>query len=329
MKTTNLSIIKYLALGLTITLALVYLFVMRATVVSAQQGVITVDNPTAQVPTLSIRHNNTVLEIIATDNNLDESSWQNAGPFVNEQDCDSDGLVYNRPGASSRFLTLTEADNGQWYCFKVGDRDNNTGYAKYQVVGVEVEEIVEEEEVEELSATVTQEGSVLILQTNIDPSSRQVVLLEVGETCIERSFNRQGRRVFDAGRVTGLSWRDNGKRYCFKVSADGSDYIYIIGEVSGIAAPTPRPNEVVNDSSDDQDEDEDSTDSDEDDDEDDEDGDEVAKTDDDEDGDDGDDNLRFVGIGVVVLGILAIIAVVVLSKRQSDQRIEEDGEDDF
>ena len=96
----------------------------------------TPDNP----PVLAIQHNNTALSVTATDDNLNSDSWQNAGPFAAEPNCESGDLTYSPAGSDQHSLTLTTADNDQWYCFKVSDTGNNIGYMKYQVTGVVVEE---------------------------------------------------------------------------------------------------------------------------------------------------------------------------------------------
>lgn len=94
------------------------------------------DNP----PVLAINQSNTVLSATATDDNLDPNSWQNAGPFATDPVCDSEDLTYNSAGSNQYSLTLTTADNDQWYCFKVSDTANNTDSLKYQVAGVIIEE---------------------------------------------------------------------------------------------------------------------------------------------------------------------------------------------
>ncbi len=96
-----------------------------------------VDNP----PVLRLDHRNTVMTATARDDNLNPDSWQNAGPFVADPDCESGDLTYNPAGSDQYSLPLTAADNDQWYCFKVSDTGNNTGYVKYQVKGVFIEEV--------------------------------------------------------------------------------------------------------------------------------------------------------------------------------------------
>ncbi len=96
-----------------------------------------VDNP----PVLRLDHRNTIMTATARDDNLNPDSWQNAGPFVADPDCKSEDLTYSPAGSDQYSLPLTPADNDQWYCFKVSDTGNNTGYVKYQVKGVFIEEV--------------------------------------------------------------------------------------------------------------------------------------------------------------------------------------------
>ena len=96
----------------------------------------TPDNP----PVLRVSHNNTTLSVTATDDNLNLDSWQNAGPLAADPNCEAEDLTYNPAGSDQHSLTLTTADNGQWYCFKVSDTGSNTSYIKHQVTGVVIEE---------------------------------------------------------------------------------------------------------------------------------------------------------------------------------------------
>ena len=144
-----------------------------------------VDNP----PVLRLEHRNTVMTATARDDNLNLDSWQNAGPFAADPDCESEDLTYSPAGSDQHSLTLTPADNNQWYCFKVSDTGNNTGYVKYQVKGVFIEEAPvpqqqsrnieqqQEEQDDKSDNQKDQEDDPVLLQT--DPSlSNQVPQLD-------------------------------------------------------------------------------------------------------------------------------------------------------
>ncbi|MYB40021.1 hypothetical protein F4X86_01845 [Candidatus Saccharibacteria bacterium] len=332
MRTAIRPVSKYVIIAAALLAAALYL----APAVSAQQGVVTPDNPETRAPVLSIVQNNTALSVLASDDNLDSNTWQAAGPFAQEPTCDSDGLVYGPADPHARFLTLTPADNGKWYCFKVADTDGNYGYAKFEVLGVTVEEEVVEEEAEEmpepeiasepLALSVSQSGNSLLTVVNRENYAGEIQVTIVSGTtdCVARSFDRSPRSVFSGRQVSGLSWRDNGKWYCFRTAEDGS-YAYGLIQVSGLPVPAgvdaapaeqPAPEEGEEEA-------------------------EEAETETAEDeqeeegagsaeGDDGEEDnaLRLVGIIVAVVGIVAIMAVILFSRRQSEQNIE-DSDDDF
>ena len=145
MQATRLFIIfcRYLALGLGALLALSAALGLATQVAAQSEGIIEIDISPDIAPVLSIVHNNTLLEITATDNNLKDDSWQNAGPLDYDPDCEYDNLDYSLSSTTARRLTLTESDNGKWYCFKVTDEDDNVGYAEYKVTGVITVEVVQ------------------------------------------------------------------------------------------------------------------------------------------------------------------------------------------
>ena len=334
MRTAVRPISKYVIIAAALLAAALYL----APITKAQQGVVTPDNPETRPPVLSIVQNNTALSVLASDDNLDSSTWHAAGPFSQEPTCDSDGLVYGPASPNARFLTLTPADNGKWYCFKVADTDDNYGYAKFEVLGVTVEEEPVEEEAEEmaepevesepLALSVSQSGSSLLTVVNREnyAGEIQVTIVASSSDCAAGSFDSSPRSVFSGRQVSGLSWRDNGKHYCFRMADEGGDYVYAQIEVSGLPVPagvsTPAPEQRPADEADEEtgeaeeaeqpaegerEEDEAGT---------------SADT------DDEDNTLRLVGIVVAVVGIVAIMAVILLSRRQADQTLE-DSDDDF
>ena len=350
MKSIKLSINKYALLALSIALSVLY-FILYAAPVSAQQGVVTPDNTTLISPSLSVVQNNQNLEVIANDNNLNPDSWQRSGPFSSEPDCGEDGTVYNQASSGNRFLVLSENDNNLWYCFKVADYDYNIGYAKFQILGVKImEEIAEdpvetmnEDPMEPLMIEATQSGSSIIATPNRDLEGDikwEVLIVDNAVDCHVGIFRSQSRRVLSGNRVGDLSWRDNGRHYCFRVSENEGSYVYASIEVFGLPVPPGVKQDADDDDNqtggqeeqgnedgadDDQDSDDSSSDDKDDEDEDDEDEDDEDTAGDEDGKDEG--GLRIVGIVVVVVGILAIIAVFVFSKRQPDQNEDDDGED--
>lgn len=321
---------------------LVY-FVLYAVSTHAQQGVIDIDTSPDEAPVISFIQSGTNLTASAVDNNLNAASWQNTDPSATELDCKSDSVVYNSASATSNMITLTEANNSQWYCFKVIDFDDNYGYGSYQVKTVTVpvvEETTEEETTEEttteeeaeLMITVAQADDVLTATANRDLQDPkwQVVIAANEAACNQTAFATIRR--FTTNKVTDLSWTDNNKYYCFRLAEADDNYVYASIQVSGLIAPAPQtttppatPPVSDNQTDDEENETDDdnqaekiaeqSNDS-------------VAKSEDDDnkddDKDDSNNDLRIIGIIITGAGAIALFAIFFLSKRQSDQTDDED-----
>lgn len=309
--------------------------IMASSLASAQQGVVTADNPETRPPVLAVVQDNTALSVVASDDNLDSSTWQAAGPFSQEPICDSDGLVYGAANPNVRFLTLTPADNGKWYCFKVADTDNNYGYAKFEVLGVMVEELKVEEETDPetlapLTLIASQSGSSITLATNRSAYTGEIQALLVGSSsdCHFQSFERYSRSVIVARQVSGLSWRDNGKWYCFRAADTNGSYAYAAIGVAGLPVPAGVSDNQTSGSAEEEASVETEEDASVEAEVESEDEGQVAAENENEDGDENDEVLRLVGIIVAVVGIIAIIVVIFFSKRQSTPELEGD-DDDF
>ena len=341
MKTVFLSISRYLALLTGVLLALLVASLGSTPATAQEKGVIRVDSSPEIAPVLSFIRNNTQLEVNADDNNLLSGSWQRAGPLVSEPDCRNDPLDYGSKSAARRYLTLTEEDNDQWYCFKVGDEDGNAGYAKYQVFGVDVEENSQPNAPQAVTAP-------RVLVERVDNSIRassseelldadwRALMVEGSADCNTDAFVRAPEwRVASSHRINGLTWRDNGSWYCFRVSDSGLSPGYGAIKVDGlpapadanppvsetttdkVAAPATNASAATNTQEDaaqaaapegadtEEDEDQASTQSSADEDE---------QQDDDQ--DDGDNNnLRLVGVAIVAAGVMALIGILVFSKK--------------
>ena len=333
---------KHLFLGLGILLALLSVFLLSGSV-AAQEGVIEIDTSPDIVPVLSVIHNNTLLQVVADDNNLKASSWQNAGPLTYEPDCEFDNLDYGSASATNAQIVLTESNNGSWYCFKVADADDNVGYAKYRVMDVVI--VIEEPEpvtttpIEEPadmpepvaapSVSVEQIDNVLQASTSVElvNPAWQVLIVTNTVDCSFEAFERaHSAQIGQSSRVSGLAGSDNGKFYCFRVSDSSLSHGYGLIQVAGLAVATPAPQSPPVVASGNQD----SADSDNQDDEPAVDDDDTQKDGDDDaaagnkDGDDEDINLRWIGGGIVVVGVLALIGVLVFTKKQPASVDDED-----
>ncbi len=335
MQVARLLIHKHLFLGLGVLLALLSVFLLSGSV-AAQEGVIEVDTSPDIVPILSVIHNNTSLQVVADDNNLNANSWQNAGPLTYEPDCEFDNLDYGSISAANAQVVLTESNNGSWYCFKVADADDNVGYAKYRVMDVVI--VIEEpvtttppEEPEDMpepvaapSVSVEQMDDVLQAVTGVelvDPAWQVLIVANTAD-CSSETFERaHSAQIGHSSRVSGLAGNDNGKFYCFRVSDSGLSHGYGLIQVGGlaVAAPAPQSTPVVpsgNQGSDDSGVDNQDDDQEMDDDDTQKDDDDAAGNKDDD--DDEDLNLRWIGGGIIAVGVLALIGVLVFSKKQPD-----------
>ena len=333
---------KHLFLTLGILLALLSVFLLSGSV-AAQEGVIEIDTSPDIVPVLSVIHNNTLLQVVADDNNLNARSWQNAGPLTYEPDCEFDNLDYGSASATNAQIVLTESNNGSWYCFKVADADDNVGYAKYRVMDVVI--VIEEpvtttpleepadmpEPVAAPSVSVEQMDNVLQASTSVElvNPAWQVLIVTNTTDCSSAAFERaHSAQIGQSSRVSGLAGNDNGKLYCFRVSDSGLSHGYGLIQVAGLAVAAPAPQSPPVAASDNQDSDDPDADNQDDDKE--MDDDDTQKDDDDDDaagnkdGDDEDINLRWIGGGIVVVGVLALIGVLVFTKKQPDSVDDED-----
>ena len=357
MQVARLFINKYLFLSLGMILALLSVFLLFSSA-AAQEGVIEIDTSPDMIPVLSVIHNNTSLQISATDNNLNANSWQNVGPLTYEPDCELDNLNYRAASAANAQVVLTESDNGSWYCFKVADGDDNVGYAKYRVtdVVIAVEVVEEEQETEEIEETEDMSEPVAaplislkqimnnVLQAAssvelVDPVWQVLIVASVADCSFDAFERAHPAQIGHSSRVSGLTGHDNGNLYCFRVSDSGLSYGYGVIQVSGLAAPVQSAPVISNGSpdSDDsdsrQDSDEQEMDDDDEDDDDEEEDDDKEDDDDDAAGSKGDEdddnlNLRLIGGAIVAVGVLALIGVFVFSKKQSDSQEDEDDAED-
>ena len=335
MKIVFASISKYLVPLAAGLLALLAASLWPMSAAAQDRGVVEIDVPEDIKPTLSIVYSpsNALLEVYADDDNLRPDSWQKVGPLTFEPDCRQDGLVYGSEAAGNRFLALTEADNGRWYCFKVSDEDDNAGYAKFQVLGIKAE--VEPEYVAP-QAVVAPRVSVERIGDSIQASSDeelanakwQALIVGSASDCGASAFAQAAEhQVASASRIRGLSWRDNGSWYCFKVSDSGLEPGYGAILISGLPVPavsSPEPSETsagemeADDDGDDaavkfrSQETEGS------------DGQESAQSaatdeseeeEEEEEEDGGSDSLRLVGVAIVATGVMALIGILVFSRK--------------
>ena len=332
MKTSNLLLRNPIIdlLSVSVIVILVSLFIYALPVQAQNEGTITIDTTPDEEPIISFIHNNTSLRAVATDTNLDENSWQNAGPFVNEPNCLASYLSYTAANATAHAVILDESDNGHWYCFKVLDFDQNVGQASFLVRDVvEPEPEPEPEEpmpvmvaIKEAAVEVVQSGNRVSATTDIEDPQWQAVIVLSASDCRAGAFNNDFTLTLDS--IDDLNGHSNGLYYCFQASNDtheGYGYIQVKGlppvvaDTPATPAPIPAPVEGGNGDTNDPKEDPQS---------------EASDTGTDKDKDETEDNsdlLRYISIGIVVLGLAGILAIV-LSKRRPDSDLKDDNEDD-
>ena len=206
----------------------------------------------------------------------------------------------------------------------------------------------------ELTDTTEEDTTLIDYQ-----ASWAVALLQAEDECNDGVFdNNPLYSVAQTNKINGLTWRDNGNRYCFRLtlasldaSALVSDY-FKVAEVSGFETPEgvaetseeaateealpdePIPEEEESTEEDQDSEVEDTT-------GDGDNNDSAGTTDTTGDSQDATDNtgnttedvqedntLQTVGIGIAAFGVLAIIMVVLISRRQKDDETMDVGDED-
>ena len=88
-------------------------------------------------PSIRFELANNVLTVVSDDKDVDAASWAYA-KFDQAVDCEGATIGQALP---YRKVTLSEADNGSYLCFKVADENGNSARVRYQVAGVEDDSI--------------------------------------------------------------------------------------------------------------------------------------------------------------------------------------------
>ena len=84
-------------------------------------------------PSIRFELANNVLTVSSASDDVDAASWAYA-KFGQAVDCENETVGQSLP---YRKVSLSEADNGSYLCFKVSDKSGNVAYARYQVAGIE------------------------------------------------------------------------------------------------------------------------------------------------------------------------------------------------
>ena len=179
-----------------------------------------------QSPMIKISHNNTVISVSAT--NVDNATWQ-YHQSTGDMNCSKNGnLSFTSESLVNQRLTLSEADNGSWFCFKVTSLNGRDGYAKILVNNVDSQRPV---------VSVEQRGNTLIATANESVTWHRVVLSGSNLTCNANAFGASATR----GNEVNLTASDNGRKYCFRAvdAAGNAGYGEIVASVDVTRLPDP------------------------------------------------------------------------------------------
>ena len=184
-------------------------------------------NPIAlRSPMIKISHNNTVISVSAT--NVDNATWQYS-QSTSDMNCSKNGnLSFTSESLVNRRLTLSEADNGSWFCFKVTGLNGKDGYAKILVNNVDSQRP---------GVSVEQKGNTLIATANESATWQHVVLSGGNLTCNANAFGANATR----GNEVNLTASDDGRKYCFRATdaAGNAGYGEIVASVDVTRLPDP------------------------------------------------------------------------------------------
>ena len=157
-------------------------------------------------PVIKLSQTNSVLSASAI--NVDDNSWQYARSR-NDLNCSKTGqLSFSAASATNRRLTISPADNGYWYCFKVKGSNDADGYAKILVNSIDTRapkvEVVQSDDV--ILATADESGVTW----------HYVILTSAADQCLAAAFGAMAH--VEKGNQVTLSAADNGLVYCFRAT---------------------------------------------------------------------------------------------------------------
>lgn len=165
-----------------------------------------VDSIDLTTPAISFSQNGNTL-IVSADN-VDASSWQYARSQAGLNCSETGNLSFNQASATNARLTLTAADSGYWYCFRVTGNNGAVGYTKVLVDSVDTRAPVVE---------VSQQENVVIAtadERNI-AKWQHVSLPSESSQCNAAAFT--GNNVRSGNQLT-VDATDDGVTYCFQAT---------------------------------------------------------------------------------------------------------------
>ena len=116
-------------------------------------------------PLVNIAQTLNVLDASSSSGDLpDTPTWQYKGPLDDDPDCSA------QTGWSDG-QSVSSAENGKWYCFRVADKAGNYGYAKHQV-NLAAPTIIVFQDIKKFVASGTDLGDFSYFISNSDPDCR-------------------------------------------------------------------------------------------------------------------------------------------------------------
>ena len=165
----------------------------------------------------------------------------------NEPTCD-DSLSYadeDLTGSNQRVISLTDADNNTWYCFKAIDGQGNIGYSAPLQVDTVAPNLVVEQIADSAIVTVTvsqddDDDSILDGNADIDDGSWQYA--QTTRTCSDsitswRDLDGLTDDLNQDRAVIAFARSATGRTYCFRVADEAANYAYVQHEVDSINEP--------------------------------------------------------------------------------------------
>ena len=169
-----------------------------------------------QPPSISVRRsNNRTLRITSRDADLDITSWT-YGQFGSNPNCRTAAVNIGLPERRTNELTLTEADNGRWYCFSVSDVNGNRAWTEYRVEDVDTSGP---------ELTISQDGRILRAEGEERVSGWRYVTSPSDINCNADTF-LNNRSAVSGQQITLTTDRIN-TYYCFRASDTSGNHGFV------------------------------------------------------------------------------------------------------
>ena len=193
----------------------------------------------AAVPVIKVeRVRNNTLAVTSVATNLNANTWRLAkltgqDKQTYQNDCTkipASRYTNRLVTPQSRQVTLTEDDNGRWYCFRVTDNNNQIGYTSYTITNVDT-----------TAPSLNIQQNTRILRADADETPLQnwsYVVSRTDPDCDADDFVNN-RSLVRSQRVT-LTADQIGSYYCFRAADTAGNYGYTKYKVESVDFSTPK-----------------------------------------------------------------------------------------